>query len=898
MALPDEIWRRLKALFGLHQIAADLEEEMRLHMELRAQQHGESGVTADESRYAAQRRFGNTLQLKEAGREVWGWRWLATLAQDLRYGGRVLRRSPGFTAAAVLSLALGIGANTAIFTLINALLLRKLPVSEPQQLVWVSRTNLESNSARHSFPYPYYRELRDHNSVLAGVLCSSGMSPALNDNGSSERVSGELVSENYFDVLSLKPYIGRFFNRADGKTAAAQREAVLSYGFWVRRFGADPSIVGKTIHLNTIPVTVIGVSSPGFDGLDIGHPIDLRVPIAMQAEMWASKSMLESRNDWWLYLVARLKPDITRAQAQTALQTQFFSYAREQMDAHPSAYERRVSASNRVVLDPMERGEQSMGRHFAQSLYVLMAVVAAVLLIACVNIANLLLARSAAREREIAIRLAIGAGRRRIIRQMLTESLSLALIGGALGIAVAYAGTRMLASFLPNVNRVTPSFDLTPDPRVLAFTFAIAVASGILFGLGPALQATRVDVAPELKATKMTGRIRLAPGKLLVSAQVALSVLLLTAAGLFARSLHNLYTMDTGFSRENVLAVSLDPTLSGYKPDRVQRFYRDALAAIEGLPGVRSASYSWIGLVDGSGWGSGITVEGFTPREGDSGPNRNAVGSSYFHTLGIPILAGRDFGPQDREDSPHVAIINESFAKFYFGNQNPIGRRIGPAGNDRPHDYAIVGVVKDGKYADLREDTTRFWYVPYEQSGGAEGLYLYVRCVGRANAMFSAVRGAIRNVDPFVPVDHPKTLDAQVDEDLATDRLLATLSAFFSTLAVLLAAIGLYGVMAYSVARRTHDIGVRMALGAARRDVLWLVLQQALLLVGLGIAAGIPLTYGLTRLTRSLLFGLSPTDPLALSLAVVVLAAIATLASYLPARRASRIDPMVALRYE
>jgi len=380
--------------------------------------------------------------------------------------------------------------------------------------------------------------------------------------------------------------------------------------------------------------------------------------------------------------------------------------------------------------------------------------------------------------------------------------------------------------------------------------------------------------------------------------QVALSVLLLTGAGLFARSLHNLYAMDIGFSRENVLVVGLDPTQSGYKSERVKQVYRDVLSEVEALPGVRSASYSWIGLVDGSGWGSGIIVEGFTPREGDPGPNRNAVGSGYFHTLGITILAGRDFGPQDREGSPHVAIVNESFAKFYFGNQNPIGRRIGPEGNERPHDFAIVGIVKDGKYADLREEKQRFWYIPNEQLGRSGGLYLFVRCVGRAEPMISTIRGVIQKVDPFVVIDHPKTLDFQIEEDLATDRLLATLSTFFVTLALLLASIGLYGVMAYSVARRTHDIGIRMALGAARRDVLWFVLRQALLLVAIGILAGIPLTYALARLVSSLLYGLSPTDPLTLWLAVVALSAVAGLASYLPARRASCIDPMVASRYE
>jgi predicted permease len=888
MAWYGELWRRLTALLRRDQIDADLAEEMRLHVELRAQQQAEAGVSTEEARYAAQRRFGNALLWKEAGRDSWGWRWLESCLQDLRYALRMLRRSPGFTAAAVLSLALGIGANTAIFTLIDALLLRMLPVNEPQQLVWLARFTLERTGG-HSFPYPFYRELREQKSVLSGLLCYSGMSAALNIDGIAERATGELVSGNYFEVLGLKPVIGRVFTAEDEKTPGAGRVAMLSYGYWVRRFGADPAVVGRVIHLS--------VSPRGFDGLDIGQSVDVRIPIVMQAEMWAEKSFLESRNDWWMDLVGRLRPGITREQAQAALQPQFVAYVRTLAEPHPTEYQRRVFASQRIALDPMARGEQRLGRQFGRSLYVLMAVVGTVLLIACVNIANLLLARSAAREREIAIRLAIGAGRGRLMRQMLTESLSLAMMGGLLGIGVAYVGTRILASFLPPDYHVTPSIGLAPDLRVLAFTFAVAIVSGILFGLAPALQSVRISVTPELKGGKATGRTSVAIGKLLVSAQVALSVLLLAGAGLFARSLHNLYTMDMGFARENVLVARIDPTLSAYTPERLRQFYREATAQVAALPGVRSASYAWINLVAQSGWGSGIKVEGYTPREGDPGPDRNAIASDYFHTLGIPILAGRDFGPQDQANSPHVAIVNEKFARFYFGNQNPIGRLIGPQGDDKPT-FTIVGVVKNGKYADLREETSRFWYIPYEQLDRTGSLYLFVRSVGRPETMISTIRGAVQKIDHRVLFDDPKTLDVQIDEDLSTDRLLATLSAFFSILAVLLASIGLYGVMAYSVARRTHDIGIRMALGAQRRDVLWMVLRQAFLLVVAGIAIGVPLTFALTRVVSSLLYGLSSSDPLTLSAAVLILFAIAALASYLPARRASRLDPMTALHYE
>jgi predicted permease len=891
MAWLGELWRRFAALLRRNQLAADLEDEMHLHIELRAQQEAEAGTGPDQARYAAERRFGNSLLLKESSRDAWGWHWLETFVQDLRYALRTLRRSAGFTAAAVLSLALGIGANTAIFTLINALLLKTLPVPDPQQLVWLGYSNLEFHDG-HSFPYPFYRELRDRNSVFSGLACYTGMTPAFG----VERISGELVSGNYFDVLQVKPYIGRLFTRGDERAPGAERIAVLSYGFWVRRFGADPGIIGKVIRLNSIPMTVIGVSSPGFDGLDVSPPVDVRVPIVMQAEMWAVTSVLENRDDWWMYQVGRLKPGITRVQAEASIQPMLASYLQANSRAQPDEYRRRLLKSEHIVLSPMARGEQQLGRHFRPALYVLMSVVAAVLLIACVNIANLLLARSTAREREVAIRLAIGAARGRLIRQMLTESLLLAMLGGALGVAVAYGGTRVLIASLPQMDRVI--LDLTPDLRVLGFTFAVSIISGALFGLGPALQSVRPNVSPGLKAEKGSSSGIFTLGRILVSAQVALLVLLLTGAGLFARSLHNLYTMDLSFNRENTAVLSLDATLSGYSQERVRRFYSDALERVSALPGVRAATYASIGLMTHSDWGSGIRIPGYTRPGGDRGPDRNVVGPAYFRTLGIPLVLGRDFGSSDRYNSPHVAIVNEKFAHFYFGDQNPIGRRIGPEGDDTPPDYTIVGVAKDGKYATMREQTPRFWYIPYEQLREVHDLRLYVRCAGNAAAMISTLRKAIQSVDPNVTVDDPKTLELQIDEDLSTDRLLATLSAFFSALAVLLASIGLYGVMAYTVVRRTHDIGIRMALGAGRTDVLWLVLRQALVLVMLGIAAGVPVTLALTRLASSLLYGLSPADPLTLSAAALVMFIVAAVAGYLPARRAARLDPLVALHYE
>jgi predicted permease len=880
-----EIWRKILFFFRRGRFESELEQEMRFHLEMAAEERGET---------VARREFGSLVRMREDTRSAWQIRWLEDLVSDLRYGMRALRRSPGFAAAAIFSLALGIGANTAIFTLINALLLRTLPVREPQQLVLVARSDMVSDRST-SFPYPFYRDLRDHNAVFSGVLCYTDMSPSLRVGASPERVTGELVSGNYFDVLGVRPYVGRLFTQEDDRVPGRVRVVVLSFGFWQRRFGADPGIIGRVIHLNTTPMTVIGVTPPGFDGLENGQSIDVRAPMMMQAEMFASAPQLESRGSWWLGIAARLTPGVSRIQAEAAVRPMLFHYA--QADGGPSMtqYRLRMLASERIVLDPLARGTQHLGNQFRRALYVLMAIVGVVLLIGCVNIANLLLARSRGRQREIAVRLALGAGRGRLVRQMLTESTLLAALGGVLGIGIAYWGARAVVSFSPQ----TLTLDVAPDLSVLLFTLAVSMCTGLLFGLAPAIQSTRVSVTPELKGgDRSAGAARLSFGQILISVQVALSLVLLTGAGLFARSLHNLRTMDTGFDRRNIVVVKLDPRVAGYSAEQTNRFYGEVRSRVEAMPGVRAVSYAVMGLVEHNNWGSGIRMEGYTRPEGDRGPLRNFVGPGYFHTAGNPIVMGRDFTAADTGASPHVAVVNEKFARFYFGKENPIGRRIGAEGGKEPADYAIVGVAKDGKYASLREETPRYWYIPYEQYPMALDLHLYVRTVGDAGAMTAALRRTIQDLDRNVLISDIKTLETQVDEDLNTDRLLAALATFFSLLATVLASIGLYGVMAYAVARRTRDRGIRMALGAERSDVLWLVLRQAMALVAIGIVIGVPVTLALARLVSSLLFGLQANDPVVLTLAGVTLAVVAAVASYLPAWRASRLDPMRALRYE
>lgn len=878
-----EFWRRLKFFVRHDQFERDIEEEMRLHAEL-----------------AGKPQFGNITLHKEASREMWQFNWLERLMQDARYALRVLRKSPGFTIVAVLSLALGIGTNTAIFTLLNALLMRPLAVSEPDQLVSLVRANLRA-PAMTSFPYPLFRDLRDHSDVLTGVICGTSISPNLTVKGVSERVTGEMVSGNFFEALGIQPLAGRLFRLEDETTSGAGRVVVLSHGFWQRRFGSDPSIIGATLYLNTIPLTVIGISPPSFGSLNVGTVPDLRVPITLQPEMYVTPSMLNERMDWWLNIAGRLRPGVTMQQAEASLT----SFLRGYLDMAPDAKQRspfalRVFESERMLLRPAARGIENRNKKAArQQLVVLMGVVAMVLLIACVNLANLLLARTTARQREIAVRLALGASRARLIRQLLTESMLLSAAGGVLGIVLAYWSARVLFALFTNGQR-SASLDLSPDWRVLCFTLLVSLLTSILFGLAPAIQSTRLRLTPDLKGDP--GRYAGAGfswRKAMVSSQVALSLVLLVGAGLFLRSLAKLRGMDAGFVRENVLQVSLDPSLSGYKPEQIRPFYRELATRIAAIPGVRGVSFANVGLVSGSTWGSGILVEGYQPKEGDPGPSRNVVGAGYFTVLGIPVIRGRDFKPEDNQTGPHVAIVNERFAHFYFGSENPLGKHIGPGGKvgSRP-EFEIVGVAKDGKYSSLREEAQRFWYIPYEQHTNVKNLIMYVRTWRDPLKIASAVRTVVSRVDFNVPIYDVKTLEDQVNENLNLDRILAQLSTFFSILATLIASIGLYGVMAYTVSRRTQEIGIRMALGAKRSSVIGLVMREVALVVALGILMGGACALALSRLVVSMLYDVKPGDGVTLITASLLMATVALVAGFLPARQASRIEPIVALRLD
>jgi predicted permease len=822
--------------------------------------------------------------------------------QDLRFGARMLAKSPGFTAVAALSLALGIGANTAIFSLIDAVLLKRLPVKQPEQLVVVGIDAFrQPDKVISSFSYPVFRELREKNSVFSGMFAHDALLMFLSGGGQTERVLGELVSGNFFSVLGVNPHLGRVFTEADDQTPGAHPVAVISYNFWQRRFGGDPQIVGRTINLNRYPFTVIGVAAQGFHGVEVGVAPDVRIPIMMDGQVrpMSGPPIFERRGNMWLAAMARLKPGVSIEQAQAGADAVFQVIREPDVrlvtgDSSDSRYFRSL----RLRLESAKTGSSDLSRQFAQPLTVLMLLVGVVLLIACLNVANLLLARATARQKEIAVRLALGAGRFRLMRQLLTEGFLLSALGGALGFIFARWGTDVLLGFLPQ-GRIPTALEIKPDLRMLGFTLGLTILTGLLFGLAPAAQATRPDLIPALKqeTASPSGRSRRWElRRLLVVLQVALSLVLLVGAGLFVRSLRNLRAVDDGYHTDQVVTMALDPAQSGYKIEQLRSFYAQLSERVAALPGVKSVTYTR-NLPMGGGFSRiGIEAQGYQPRPGEEmAVLLNQTAPQFFGAFGIPLLMGRDFNTQDTPEAPKVVIVNESLARRFFGAESPIGRRITL---ENYKDLEIVGVVADAKYRNLKEAAPQTAYIPYSQYGVLGQRRLCARATGDAGALVAAIRREVRGLDPNLPVFNVKTFADQINESVSLERLVAMLSSFFGLFALLLAAIGLYGVMAYAVARRTREIGIRMALGARPGAVLWLAMRETLSLVFIGIVVGLPVALAASRLTEGLLFGLAPNDPLTVALATLALLASAALAGYLPARRAARVDPMVALRHD
>ena len=1011
-------------------VLEDLDQDIRDHIEKETQDNIERGMPPEEARYAAVRKFGNVTRVKEETREVWSFVWVEQLWQDIRYGLRMLTKSPGFAAVAILTLALGIGANTAIFSLIDAVMLRSLPVENPSQLVllkWGARNapnihgyhtsgdcpmNVMPGAANPygcSFSEPMFREIAQTNVFAATTAFANSGRLNLTGNGPATVTNGQLVSGDFFRTMGLKAAAGRLFDAADDKPSAAP-VAVLNYGYWQSAFGGSRDVIGRTLELNNVPFTIIGVVEQRFTGITPGSDYDVWLPLSdgqriTDPMFWRNRS--SDVGDWWLTIIGRLKPETPVAQAQAAVSGLFrnemlhgavplfhggesamrtgasagrgvvsnrtFQGAMpppaggngpasaralvQQAPGSPVQARREAgsapmpqSAGNRPIIMPAPQEATLAGPHpsemgsepktlssaadnpqvtlvpaqsgltgartqYSNPLYVLMLAVGIILLIACANVAGLMLARAAARQKEMAVRLALGAGRARVVRQLLTESVMLSVLGGALGILFAYWAAHAIISFVSS-NQTRPlGFATGVDLRVLGFTVTITLLTGILFGIAPTFRSVRVNLTPALKdgegssaSSGHVGRKWFSIGNALVVAQVALAIVVLVGAGLLVRTLQNLRSIDVGFDSHNILVFGIDPTLIGYKGPQVDAFYRDLQERLAETPGVKSASYSVLPLLSDR-----LGIMGFhwpgTPQDQRSDADALAVGPNFFATMHIPFLAGRDFNASDYMVSAAnsgmiptsartAVIVNQAFVQKYLGKENPLGKQFGEADAAENHPalsgYEIIGVVRDAKYNSLRREIHAMIYTP-QSAGGAS---FELRTAADPQALLPAIREVVAQVNTNLPLFDVKTESEQIDRLLFQERLVARLSGFFGLLALVLACVGLYGLLSFEVSRRTREIGIRMALGAQSESVLKLVLRQGIVLAIVGAAVGIGVALGVTRYLSAMLYDVHANDPLTIIAVAVLLTLVALAACYIPARRATRVDPLVALRYE
>jgi predicted permease len=994
----------------------ELEQDIRDHIERETQDNIERGMPPEEACYAAVRKFGNVTRVKEETREVWSFVWLEQLLQDIHFGLRMLRKSPGFAAVAILTLALGIGANTAIFSLIDAVMLRSLPVENPSQLVllqWGARNapnihgymtsgdcpmNLRPGAANPtgcSFSEPMFREIAQANVFSATAAFANSGRLNLTGNGAATVINGQLVSGDFFRTMGLKAAAGRLFDAADDTPSAAP-VAVLNYGYWQSAFGGSRDVVGHTIELNKVPFTIVGVAEQRFTGITPGSDYDVWLPLSDAQRItdpmrWQNRS--GDVSNWWLTIIGHLKPGTQLAQAQAAVSGLFRNemlhgsvplfhagepvgpptprqgapagggakFRREMLSGgspapaggkgpigvpappqsgdnkpvilpapqgapppdHQSAPEMSsgpktlsaVADNPQVTLVPAQTGLTGARTQYSNPLYVLMLAVGIILLIACANVAGLILARAAARQKEMAVRLALGAGRARVVRQLLTESVMLSALGGTLGILFAYWGAHTIISFVSS-NQTRPlGFAAGVDLRVLGFTVAVSLLTGILFGVAPTFRSARVDLTPALKEGERSaaspghaGGKWLSIGNALVVTQVALAIVVLVGAGLLVRTLQNLRSIDVGFDSHNILIFGIDPTLIGYKGPQIDSFYRDLQGRLSETPGVKSASYSMMPLLS-----NGLLITSFhwpgTPQDQESEADMLGVGPNFFETLHIPFLAGRGFNASDFRLSasnseatptltPTPVIVNQAFVEKYLGKENPLGKRFGQSAGDAngpaSPGYEIIGLVRDAKYSDLRREIHAMMYMP-QNFGGAS---FELRTAADPQAILPAIREVVAQVNTNLPLFDVKTESQQIDRLLFQERLVARLSGFFGLLALVLACVGLYGLLSYEVSRRTREIGIRMALGAQQESVLKLVLRQGIVLAIVGAGVGIAVALGVMRYLTSMLYDVHANDPLTMIAVSVLLTIVALAACYLPARRAMRVDPIVALRYE
>jgi len=924
----------------------ELDEEIRAHIEMSVRERVERGESPDAARAAARREFGNVGLVKETTRDVWGWVWLERIVQDVRYGLRMLRKNPGFTAVAVLTLALGIGANTAIFSLIDALLLRSLPVRDPQELVvlkWSAHKDPHFSSSSNygdcqiqsprdnmsacSFSHPFFDELRAQSGIFSSVTASGGtLQLDLTGVGPASLLQGLLVAGNYFDTVGVRRAVGRMILPSDEEPSAPP-VVVLSYGYWERTFGGSPSIVGKTFALNGVPTTIVGVAERRFSGLTPGIRLDAWLPLSLRPRVsafWTPQQ--EDVGAFYLLIVGRLRPDVPRGEAEAAVSSLFRN---ETLHAPQPLFAETDEPA--VKLLPVQSGLNGGARgKYSASLLLMMCAVGIVLLIACANVAGLLLARSAARQKEIAVRLALGAGRGRIVRQLLVESVLLSALGAAFGVLLAIWGAHAIIALLASGTTLPLGFDASIDTRVLLFTAATALLTGILFGLAPAMRSTRVDLTPALKdggrGSAGAGGARnhwFTMGNALVIGQIALTMIVLVGAGLLVRTLRNLRNVDPGFDTSNVLDFDINPMIGGYKGTQIDVLYANLQRRLSTIPGVESVGYSGHTLLSGGLGATRFHLPG-SDENSSVASDSLSVGPNFFATMKFTFLEGRDFSPAEfasaseytaawfaymaaqgasaasnsgapKSSNPTPMIVNQMFVRRYLGNTNPLGQRLeGGLASDRGTGYVIIGVVRDAKYVNLRRDIQPTAYVP---AAGFRAAF-ELRTAGNPTSIIPAVRSVVNQVASNLPIFDVAAQSQNIELLLYQERLVAQLSSFFGVLALVLACVGLYGLLSYEVARRTREIGIRMALGAEQRDVMKMVVGDGLALTITGVVAGIAAALGVMRYLGSILYDVRPGDPATLATVAGILLIVALAACCVPARRATRVDPMVALRYE
>lgn len=834
-----------------------------------------------------------------------------TLWQDVRYGLRMLAKTPGFTAIAVLTLALGIGANTGIFSVLRQVLLQRLPVPHPEQLVLlyapgVRSGHIESDEAdgSESFSYPMYTDLRDHNTVFSGLAAKANFPVSVAFRGQTERASAEIVSGNYFETLGVQPALGRLLLPSDTAVEGANAVVVLGHGYWKKHFAADPGVLNRSLLVNNQVMTIVGVAQPGFDGIQLGRIPDVYIPVTMKKVITPTWDGLNDRKNYWIKLIGRLKPEIPATQAAAALVPIYRALLENELPLNTglTEQEKKQFVTKQIVLRDGARGRPLLENDTGRQLKTLMGLVALVLLITCANVAGLLTARGAARQKEISVRLSVGASRWRLIRQLIIESCLLSCLGALLGLFLASWMSRALVHFA-SANEIATGLSDSLNVPVLLFTAAVALLSGVIFGVAPALSATRVQLASTLKeqaGALSAGLTHARLRKVLVVSQVALTLLLVTSAWGFVCSLYNLKHVDLGFPTDHVLQFAIAPQLNGYDQARSLAFYRRLEERLAGLPGVVSLSAAEEPLIDGDDRGSNITVEGAPADlpEDDQHLLWNAIGPTHFANMRIPLLSGREFTTQDRADSPKVAVINEAMANVFFPNAQPIGKHMKFGSGTGPMDIQIVGVVRNSHHSDVKEKPKPFFYIPYEQDKTIPSLTYYVRTSLQPTALAGSVRQVIGELDQSLPIYRVRSFDEQIDQQIAGDKLVAFLAAGFGTLAALLAAMGIYGLPAFTVSQRTREIGVRMALGAEPQRVGWMLLGEVARLAGIGILLGLPIAYASSKLINAMLFGVQAFGLVSIGIALGALAIVCIIATYAPSRRAMKIDPMVALRYE